>query len=176
MLAYRQLSPQDIPPDLLDGFDRYQETSRVWFMEEGVLKTKEDSFIDDWDLQKRREFAAYLLEVAGRDGIVYAAFDGQRCIGFASVEPQLFGAERQYHELTTCHVDRRWRGQGIGRALFAYICQAAKNRGAIKLYISSQPSIETQAFYRSMGCVLAQEINPAILAREPLDIQLEKLL
>jgi GNAT superfamily N-acetyltransferase len=176
MLNYRQLIAQDIPPDLLDGFDRYQETSQVWFMEDGVLKTKEDSFIDDWDLQKRREFAVYLQEVAARDGIVYAAFDNQRCIGFASVEPQLFGSENQYLELTTCHIDRRWRGQGIGRTLFSHICIAAKKRGVDRLYISSQPSIETQSFYRSMGCVLTQDINPAILAREPLDIQLEKNL
>jgi GNAT superfamily N-acetyltransferase len=176
MIDYVQLIAQDIPPDLLDDFDRYQETSQVWFMEDGGLKTKEDSFIDDWDLEKRREFATYLQEVAARDGIVFAALDNQRCIGFASVEPQPFGSENQYLELTTCHVDRRWRGQGIGREMFRCVCQAAKTRAAIKLYISSQPSIETQAFYRCMDCVLAQEINPEILAREPLDIQLEKLL
>jgi len=176
MVDYRQLTSEEIAPDLLDDFERFQETRQVWFMEDSVLKTKEDFFIDDWDLQKRREFAAYLQEVASRDGIVFAAFDNQCCISFASVEPQPFGSENQYHELTTCHVDRRWRGQGVGRELFRRTCRSAKTREVIKLYIGSHPSIETQAFYRSMGCELAQENNPAILAREPLDIQLEKLL
>jgi GNAT superfamily N-acetyltransferase len=176
IIEYRRLLAEEDPPTLLDDFDRHQETTCVWFLEDGLLKTKSDSFIDDWGLPKRKEFATYLQEVAERDGIVYAAFDNQRCIGFASVEPQLFGSENQYLELTTCHVDRRWRGKGIGRALFTRVCHAAKTRGAIKLYISSHPSIETQAFYRSMGCLLAQEINSEILAREPLDIHLEKHL
>ena len=176
MIVYRQLTPEEIAPDLLDDFDRLQETSQVWFLVDGGLKTKADSFIDDWDIEKRRGFARYLQEVAALGGIVYTAFDNQRCIGFASVEPQPFGSKGQYRELTTCHVDRRWRGQGIGRALFRCVCQAANTRGAVKLYIGSHPSIETQSFYRSMGCTVAREINPAILTREPLDIQLEKLL
>ena len=44
------------------------------------------------------------------------------------------------------------------------------------LYISAHPSKESQAAYRSLGCVEAEEINKAIAENEPFDIQMEYVL
>ena len=46
-------------------------------------------------------------------------------------------------------------------------------RGAKKLYISAHSAVETQAFYRAMGCVEAQEYNQKHVEAEPYDCQME---
>ena len=68
------------------------------------------------------------------------------------------------------------RGKGIGTALFLAAKEWAKTRGARKLYISAHSAIETQAFYRKMGCVEAAVYNQAHVEAEPYDCQLECLL
>jgi len=62
---------------------------------------------------------------------------------------------------------------GIGKRLFSLICRKAKEMGAKKLYISAHSSQETQAFYKTMGCIEAVEYNDELVAREPCDCQLE---
>lgn len=49
-------------------------------------------------------------------------------------------------------------------------------QGGQKLYISAHSAVESQAFYRKMGCVEAEEYDPAHTAAEPCDCQLEYLL
>lgn len=48
--------------------------------------------------------------------------------------------------------------------------------GAEKIYISSHSSKESQAAYRSLGCVDAVKINKEIAENEPFDIQMEYCL
>jgi GNAT superfamily N-acetyltransferase len=86
------------------------------------------------------------------------------------------GSSQQYLELEYIHVSRDFRGQGIGQKLFQGICQAARMRGAQKLYIGAHPAVETQAFYATVGCISAQEIVLEIYQREPRDLQLEYVL
>ena len=52
----------------------------------------------------------------------------------------------------------------------------AKEHAAEKLYISDHSAVESQAFYRSMGCVEAKEHNRAHVEKEPWDCQLECVL
>lgn len=73
-------------------------------------------------------------------------------------------------------VSRPWRAQGMGKQLFGLACAVARALDVRKLYISAQPSEETQAFYRELGCVEAQEIDPVSAEREPLDVPLEYVL
>ena len=54
-----------------------------------------------------------------------------------------------------------------------------EKRAAIRfegLYISAHSAVESQAFYKKMGCVEAEEYDPAHTAAEPCDCQLEYLL
>ena len=96
--------------------------------------------------------------------------------GFVSVESSLFGNTEKYLDLTSLHVSADLRGNGIGKALFLKAGRWAKAHGAKKLYISAHSAVETQAFYRSMGCVEAQEYNRQHVEAEPFDCQLEYLI
>ena len=66
-----------------------------------------------------------------------------------------------------------YRCQGIGRKLFSMACEEARLLGADKLYISAHSSKESQAAYRAHGCTLAEEVNEALAAAEPFDVQME---
>lgn len=63
-----------------------------------------------------------------------------------------------------------------GRRLFTLGCEEAKKLGADRLYISAHSSKESQATYKALGCVHAQEINQELAQMEPCDVQLEYVL
>ena len=65
---------------------------------------------------------------------------------------------------------------GVGRKLFEKAAGAAEGYGAKKLYISAHSSKESQAAYKALGCVHAEEIIPWIADEEPFDVQLEYVL
>lgn len=93
--------------------------------------------------------------------------------GFVSAESELFGGEQKYLDLSSIHVSEDMRGQEIGKALFLEAKQWAKERGAKKLYISAHSAVESQAFYKVMGCVEAQVYHQKHVEDEPYDCQLE---
>ncbi|NSW53726.1 MAG: GNAT family N-acetyltransferase [Anaerolineae bacterium] len=169
----RLLKREELHSDLLARFDRYQETVRAWIPGDSSAALKDTFFVDAWDDAKKRQVVAYLQECLSQGGLVAAVFAENVLKGFSCVEGKAFGSNGQYRELTYLHISRELRGHGLGRRLFGLTCSAARAIGAEKLYMGAHPSQESQAFYRAMGCIPAKEINPEILAREPLDIQLE---
>ncbi|WP_419877459.1 GNAT family N-acetyltransferase [Brevibacillus centrosporus] len=175
-IRYRELSPAELDASLLRSFNRYQETNRVWYIEGGEWKQKDDHFVDHWDDDKKQLVLQDLQRCVREGGVVVGAFATDTLVGFANIEGELFGSQGEYVELPYIHVSNEQRGKRIGGTLFALCCEKAKTLGAKKLYIAAHPSIETQHFYRSAGCVLAAEINQRIYQREPLDIQLERML
>ena len=50
---------------------------------------------------------------------------------------------------------------------------AVSQEDAEKLYISAHSSKESQAAYRALGCVHAEEINAKLAQEEPCDVQME---
>ena len=171
--TYKELSLDDLHPQALDHFNRFQETTKAWAIRQGELTLEDNSFIDDWDIEKKKAVIKSLKHCLAIGGIVLGAYQNNNLIGFANVEGTLFGSANQYLELSYIHVSNSIRKTGIGRKLFMLCCKKAKLKDAKKLYISTHPTQESQAFYKAMGCVLTQEINPEIFRREPLDIQLE---
>lgn len=103
-------------------------------------------------------------------------FVGGKLKGFASVEGAPLGKDGVYRDLTSIHVSEEFRGRGWGRKLFDCAKGWAKAHGAEKLYISSHSAVESQAFYRAMGCTDALERIQEHVQKEPLDRQLECLL
>ena len=162
-----------IPEDLLDSFDRYQETKKVLAYQEGKFIEKEDHFKDDWTSNDKKKIVQHFQEVIISGGTVIIARQEVEVIGFAVIEPVTFGEEARYRELSYLHVSRKMRGKKVGEKLFQKVKEEAKQFGIPKLYIGAHPSIETQTFYRKMGCVPANEVNEEIYNREPLDVQLE---
>lgn len=104
---------------------------------------------------------------------MYGAFYEGTLKGFVSVEADIFGEEQGYMDLSSIHVSEDMRGKGIGKALFLAAKEWAKKKGAKKLYISAHSAVESQAFYKKMGCVEAEVYNMEHAEKEPFDCQLE---
>lgn len=167
------MKENEINAGLLDGFIRRQVVTKCLRRENGAWIAKNAPFIDDWTQRDREWIAAELKNLAGRGGLVYAAYCGGKLAGFASVSAETLGESGEYLELTNIHVTEAMRGRGIGRALFYAAAEWAKAHGAKKLYISAHSSVESQAFYRSLGCKEAEIYSTRHIEAEPFDIQME---
>ena len=77
----------------------------------------------------------------------------------------LVGSRKQYADLTSIHVSADARGHGLGRRLFLLAEDTARQLGAEALYISAHSAVESQAFYKAMGCVEAAEYLPPMWSR-----------
>lgn len=172
-IEYRNLVPDEINRELFLHFERRQEVVKCWRKEEGGWVIREDPFTDQWSGEDYRFLVKCLKNTIDKGGLVKAAFYQGKLKGFVSVESGLFGKERQYVDLTSIHVSEDMRGTGIGRELFAHAASWGKVQGAAKLYISAHSAVETQAFYKAMGCVEAEEYCAAHVEAEPYDCQLE---
>ncbi len=173
MTQYRALSCGEICRELFGGFRRRQVVTQCWRKEEGVWVVRDIGFIDDWTEEDYRVLVAALRDTAARGGLVLGAFCGGVLKGFVSAEPELTGGAQRYIDMTNLHVSEDMRGRGLGRALFLAAKAWAGERGARKLYLSAHSAVESQSFYRAMGCVEAQVYDPKHVAAEPCDCQLE---
>ena len=172
-IRLRRIKEKNLTAGLFADFNRHQEVTHVFRAENGKWVIRECNFTEKWGENEKEELVRCLANTIKTKGIVYGAFDGEKLVGFFSVESPKFGSKKQYVELTSLHVDYEYRGQGIGRKLFECAVSSGQSLGGKKLYISSHSSVETQAFYKAMGCVEALEFSPAALEKEPCDCQLE---
>lgn len=173
MIYYKDLCADDIKRSLFDGFIRRQDVARCWRKENGKWIIKDAPFIDDWSENDYRKLISYLKAAVLSKGFVHAAFSGEKLKGFVSVDPEWLGEAREYLDLTNIYVSRDMRRCGIGRDLFKAAADWARKKGAGKLYISAHSAIESQAFYRSMGCTEAKTYSKMHVLEEPYDCQLE---
>ncbi len=173
MIQYRQLQAGEICRKLFGKFIRHQNVVKCWRKENGKWVIKDDPFIDDWSEQDYQTLISCLKHTVSTGGFVYAAFYDGNLKGFVSVENGLFGEEQQYLDLSSIHVSEDMRGQGVGKALFLAAKDWARKKGAKKLYISAHSAVESQAFYKAMGCVEAQKYHQQHVEAEPFDCQLE---
>lgn len=173
MVEYRKLYENEVCRELFRQFIRHQDVVKCWRKEEGKWIIKNDPFIDDWTEKDFEVLITCLKNTINTGGVVYAAFYNGVLKGFVSVEPVLFGGEQKYLDLSSLHVSEDVRGQGIGRYLFIAAKEWAKKAGGRKLYISGHSAVETQAFYKAMGCREAQVYCQKHVEEEPYDCQLE---
>lgn len=174
MIEYRPLLEHEIGRELFRSFIRRQVVVKCWRRGSGgAWVIRDDPFIDDWTEEDYQTLIDCLKHTIAAGGVVYAAFADGGLKGFASVEPELFGGEHRYLDLSSIHVSEDMRGTGIGTALFRLAQDWAREHGAKKLYISAHSAVESQAFYRNLGCVEAQAYHQAHVEAEPFDCQLE---
>lgn len=173
VIQYRNLYTNELCRELFKGFIRHQEVTKCWRKENNEWIIKDVPFTDDWTETDYQILVSCLKNTILTGGFVYAAFYNETLKGFVSVEPVLFGGEQKYLDLSSIHVSEDMRNTGIGAALFIAAKEWAKKNGAHKLYISSHPAVESQAFYRKMGCVEAEVYNQKHVNEEPYDCQLE---
>lgn len=175
-ITYREIAYSELNRDLFSGFTRTQIVTDCWRRVDGQWVIKSDPFVDDWDEEDFAFLVQCLKNTVKTGGLLYGAFADNKLKGFVSVESALFGSERQYADVTCIHVSQDMRGLGIGRNLFEAAKGYAQKTGAKKLYISAHSAVETQAFYKSMGCVEALEYEKHHVEKEPFDCQLEYIL
>lgn len=174
MITYRELSENEICRALFDGFIRRQVVGKCYRRENDTWVVKDDPFIDDWSEEDYKFLVKCLKNTARTGGFVYGAFSDDILKGFVSVEPDFWKDE--YLDLSSIHVSADIRGKGIGKVLFTAAKKWAEEKGAKKLYISAHSAVETQYFYRSVGCVDAQVTNKKHADAEPYDCQMEYVI
>ena len=172
-LQYRTLCVDELNRELFKNFIRHQKVTDCWRREKGTWVIKSAPFIDDWSEGDYQTLVACLKNTLLTGGFVYAAFWDGQLKGFVSVESTLFGGSQKYLDLTSIHVSEDMRGHGIGKKLFYAAKKWASQNGAKKLYISAHSAVESQSFYKAMGCVEAQVYNQMHVEAEPNDCQLE---
>lgn len=165
-VTIEKLTKNNFSPVSLDGFVRIQEVTEVYRIRDGKYKLVTQPFTDDWTAKRKREKAEMILS----DGYTsYGAFRDGRVIGLIMLSKEL-NAGRLI--VDSFHVSREYRHCGIGRELFACAVKEGIARGASQLYISACSSKETVAFYKAMGCRLAECVIPEMAEDEPFDLQL----
>jgi len=170
------LEEDELCRELFHGFIRRQVVTKCWRRENGNWVIKDAPFIDDWSEGDYQTLISCLKNTISTGGIVFAACLDGELKGFASVESSFFGKEHEYLDLSSIHVSADVRNSGIGKSLFIMAKNWAKEHGAKKLYISAHSAIESQAFYRKLGCVEAREYDQRHVDAEPFDCQLECIL
>lgn len=172
-LTYRMLEENEITRELFRNFIRRQVVNDCWRSVDGEWCIKSDPFIDDWKEEDYAFLVQCLRNTVRTGGMVTGAFEDGKLKGFVSVEAEPIGSKGQYLDLTSIHVSQDMRGKGIGRCLFTEAKKWAKEHGAQKLYISAHSAVESQAFYKAMGCAEAEEYQKSHVEQEPYDCQLE---
>jgi len=176
MIEYRVLREQEIDRGLFRAFIRRQVVDQCLRRENGAWVVRSDPFVDDWTEEDYQTLVRALRHTIRTGGFVRGAFSDGELKGFASAESGFFGGENRYLDLSSLHVSEDMRRAGIGKALFLSAAEWARKQGAKKLYISAHSAIESQAFYRAMGCAEAAEYNQEHVEAEPYDCQMEYLL
>lgn len=165
-IRIEELTSDNFAPDALDDFVRRQSVTEVYRRIEGKYRLVVHPFEEDWSLGRRREKAA---EILNGEYLTYGAFAGNRVIGEIMLERSL----RQGRLVVlSLHVSEEYRHQGVGSKLFVCARKAAEEAGAKELYISACSAKETIAFYRAMGCTLADPVIEKFAEDEPCDLQL----
>ena len=171
-ITYRQLSANEA--ERIKELAPSDFIQRAWRSVNGVkqwveINWKEDDFPDGYE----HHLAALKATFEG-EGYALGAFDGERLIGFCSINREIFGSRYKYVLLDQLFIAPDYKRKGIGKKLFMMCADIAKSWGANKYYISAGSSEATLAFYISLGCEHAMEINPAMNDPESVnDIVLE---
>lgn len=176
MVTIEKLTMDNFGENSLDRFSRHQVVTECWRCVDGQWGLYPVAFTEEWSQEKLREIAGEMVRELGEDLLGIGAFDGDRLVGYITLSRKILGSRGQYRQLDAFQVSQEHRGQGIGRQLFTRLCREAKTLGTQKLYISAHSSKESQAAYRALGCVHAEEIIPAIAQEEPCDVQMEFVL
>lgn len=173
-IQYKQLIIDDVREGLLDYFNRFQEVKKVWRIIENKKVLIEHPFTEEMDKREKNALImGHFAECIREGGCVFVALYQNNVIAFATLPYAFFGSRNQYVNIAEFYTSYEFRGYGIGKNLFAQCAEQGKKWGAEKLYISSHSAEETVAFYRSVGCVDAIEINQRLAEKEPYDIQME---
>jgi len=170
-ILYRQLGITEA--GRIREIDASQFIGRAWRDVDGVKQLVEINYQDpDFPNGYENHFVALQETITG-GGSALGAFDGDKLVGFCTVNTDIFGTLRRYALLDQIFVSLPYRAKGIGRQLFMRSVTEAKQFGADAYYICAGSSEETLVFYQAIGCAEADEINTKLYESDTRDIQLQ---
>ncbi len=171
-IEYRKLIIEDCKK--INEMNPSQYIARAWREVDGKRQLIDINYQDtDWPEGYEQHYNR-LAKTISSGGSAIGAFDeNNMLLGFATVNPQLFGSRNQYALLDQLFITLECRNQGIGKQLFMRSAKAAAEWNAKKLYICAGSAEETIAFYFALGCKEAEEINQELYEADPRDYQLE---
>lgn len=123
-VVVRPLGLEDLPPDALKDFQRYQVTRQAKYLEQGEYKLKDDYFIDEWSDAEKLRVVQDLRRCLEQGGFVAGAISAGALVGFANVENVPLGSRKQYLEMRYIHVSRECRA-----GVWASSCSSSAVRG-----------------------------------------------
>jgi GNAT superfamily N-acetyltransferase len=174
-MLYRSIEREEI--DMICEIDRAEIIEHVYYFRKGKLELLEEYWdVKGWDPDHLESCIKALNTTIDTNGYVFGAFDNGKLAGIVSLESTFMGLNMSYLKLDKLYVSKKYRNNGIARALMDMAKEKAKVLGAQKLYISATPSENTVKFYMNIGCKLTEELIPELFELEPEDIHLEMVL
>jgi predicted N-acetyltransferase YhbS len=172
MIFERQLHSDEI--DQIWSIDRREVINKLYKIENGELVLYPDHYdMQGWPPGEAELYTTLLIDCYNRGGWFEGFFDENRLVAVAILDIKFIGEQKDMLQLKFLHVSQDYRHQGLGKQLFEKAKTAARQKGAMKLYISATPSENTIKFYLNLGCRVTPEPDPELYALEPEDIHLE---
>lgn len=172
-----EITDDHVSIDMLDNFERRQIVTQQYRMKNESKVLKKTDFVDDWTQEEKRQIVEnYFINANKNLFYVSAIYFQNKIIGFMVLDCKPIGVNNEYAELKMLHVSKEHRNKGIGKALFKDAVRKGTELNFSKLYISANPSYETQMFYEQLGCRNALWLYPKAADLEPYDIQMEYTL
>ena len=145
-MYYREIKKEELSRSLFIHFRRRQVVTDCLRREGEGWAVKPAPFVDDWSEEDYAFLVECLKGTITKGGAVFGAFLEQ--------------------------------GEEVlkGFASVEGIPMGSRGQYRDLTYIASHPAMETQLFYRMLGCTEAKEMIKKYLEEEPNGIQLEKML
>jgi len=170
-IIYRKLAIEEC--ECINEMNPSQYVGKAWREVDGKRQLVEINYQDcDWP-NGYEYHISHLKETILNGGSAIGAFDsGDKLLGFATTNHQFFGEKHKYVLLDQLFITLECRNKGIGKKLFMLSVNMAKEWNSDKIYICAGSAEETIAFYFSIGCTEAEEINKELYESDTRDFQL----
>lgn len=171
MITIREMAAQESRK--ISEVDRSEFINSIYVDNEGELEKIEKTHeCPTWDEETMEQLIKRFTLELEQGGKAYGAFDGERLVGFGVLGHLKRGPLEDRLQIDLMYVSRNYRRQGIGTLLMKELSEAAKDRGASYLYISSTETESAVGFYTSNGGTLTEDKDPELFELEPKDIHL----
>lgn len=171
MITIREMAADE--GSKISEIDRSEFINSIYVDNQGELKKIDKPHeCPTWDEEMMEQLIKrFALEIE-QGGKGCGAFDGMRLVGFGVLGHLKRGPLEDRLQVDLMYVSRKYRRQGIGTLLMKELSEAAKDRGASYLYISSTETESAVGFYTSNGGILTEDKDPELFELEPKDIHL----
>ena len=184
-ITCRAMTVKDLHVHMMDSFNRHQEITHI-LRKNGRVKKLRKPRVENWPGDKKGFISNFIYHVYFRQYFggqpkVFAAFRGDQVVGFAhwrymEKDREYLKSDQDCAILDKLFISSECRRMGLGRQLFDLCAEAAKAEGARMMYISTEPAVETQAFYKSLGCKKTKTDLGRVMRAPKHDIPLEYAL